>query len=245
MIPIQIANKAGVRFDPNQIVQEGFIGGLAREISSKGFTSSDIRKILINEGELQLSIAKIKEMVLENEEICKRDNAKAKDIVKNRTLTSKFYNELEKENEVDILKPDTTLIKSVIDNKKEEKVEKVENKPKQEVAKKTESAKKPQANKTKGATKKATASSSKGKGGGGGSSKPKKQEVKKDNKQANNSASTKKEQLFIYNSSVGSSSKNEQNAIKSQRVRESAVGNLDNKNQTFTDQRDVADELEL
>ncbi|MBQ8522086.1 MAG: hypothetical protein IJ458_00290 [Clostridia bacterium] len=245
LIPIQIANKAGVRFDPNQIVQEGFIGGLAREISSKGFTSSDIRKILINEGELQLSIAKIKEMVLENEEICKRDNAKAKDIVKNRTLTTKFYNELEKENEVDILKPDTTLIKSVIDNKKEEKVEKVENKPKQEVAKKTESAKNPQANKIKGSTKKATASSSKGKGGGGGSSKPKKQEVKKDNKQANNSASTKKEQLFIYNSSVGSSSKNEQNAIKSQRVRESAVGNLDNKNQTFTDQRDVADELEL
>ena len=57
---------------------------------------------------------------MENEEICKRDNAKAKDITKGRNLTANFYDKLEKENKVDILKPETTLIKSAIDEKLEQ-----------------------------------------------------------------------------------------------------------------------------
>ncbi len=67
LVPIEIAQKAGVRFDANHIIQQGIIGGLAQEIQTKGFASSDVRKILINESELQLSIAKIREMVKENE----------------------------------------------------------------------------------------------------------------------------------------------------------------------------------
>ena len=114
LLPIEIAQKAGVRFDANKIVEEGIIGGLAKEIVTKGYTSSDVRKLLIDESELQLSITKIKEMVKENEDICKRDNAKAKDITTNREKTTKFYDELEKENKVDILKPDATLIETTI-----------------------------------------------------------------------------------------------------------------------------------
>jgi len=117
LLPIKIEQKAGVRFDNNQVVQEGIIGSLAQEIMTKGFASSDVRKLLIDENELQLSIAKIREMIRENEETCKRDNAKAKDITEGRKNTSKFYEELEKENKVDILKPDTTLIKSTIEEK--------------------------------------------------------------------------------------------------------------------------------
>jgi len=124
LIPIQITQKAGVRFDTNQVVEEGLIDGLIKEIRTKGFTSSDVRKILVKDDELQLSIAKIKEMITENEETCKRNNAKAKDITTGRELTKKFYNDLEKENQVAILKPDTTLIKSAIEEKTDKKEEK-------------------------------------------------------------------------------------------------------------------------
>lgn len=141
LVPIQIAQKAGVRFDASQMLQEGIIGTLAQEIQTKGFTSSDVRKILINESELQLSIAKIREIVKENEEICKRDNAKAKDITKGRNLTANFYDKLEKENKVDILKPETTLIKSAIEENVEAKVA-----PKTEKAK-ADNVKKPAAKK--------------------------------------------------------------------------------------------------
>ena len=113
LIPLEIAKKAGVRFDANQILREGIIGELAQEIQTKGFASSDVRRILIDESELQLSIAKIREMVKENEEICKRDNTKAKDITTGRVLTAKFFNDLQKEKNVDILKPDTTLLQSL------------------------------------------------------------------------------------------------------------------------------------
>ncbi len=116
LIPIKIDQQAGVRFDTNQIIKEGIIGELAQEIETKGYTKSDVRKIIINDGELQLSIAKIKEMIQQNEEVCKRDNAKANDITKGRTKTTAFYQELEKENKVDLLKPDTTLIKAKIEN---------------------------------------------------------------------------------------------------------------------------------
>ena len=120
LLPIEIAQKAGVRFNKSQIDEQNLIDGAIKEIITKGYTSSDVRKIVINDDELQLSILKIREMVKENEDICKRDNAKAKDITTNRPLTTKFYNELEKENKVDILKPDTTLIKSAIDEKSAE-----------------------------------------------------------------------------------------------------------------------------
>ena len=163
LIPIQIAQKAGVRFDANQVIQQGIIGELAQEIQTKGFASSDVRKILINESELQLSIAKIREMVKENEEICKRDNTKAKDITKGRNLTAKFYDELEKENKVDILKPDTTLIKSAIDEKTTTKTEqvKVDNGKKANVATATPGGAKKPANAVKAPAKKAAAQTKK------------------------------------------------------------------------------------
>ena len=119
IIPIEILQKSGVRFDANQILQEGVIGSLVQEIQTKGFTSSDVRKIIINEGELQLPISKIKEMVDQNEEVAKRDNARSKDILAGREHTTKFYKELEKENKVNVLTPDTTLIKDKIENQQE------------------------------------------------------------------------------------------------------------------------------
>ena len=163
LLPIEIAHKAGVRFSANQIVQEGIIGGLAQEIATKGFTSSDVRKILINEDELQLSIAKIKAMVKENEEICKRDNAKAIDITKGRKATTEFYDKLEKENKVDILKPDTTLIKSAIDEKADTKAK--EDVKKAQVGKTVDGANKVQGGKTQGGK---TAGGGGKKVGGGG-----------------------------------------------------------------------------
>ena len=114
LLPVEIAQKSGVRFDNNQIIEEGIIGSLAQEIVTKGYTSSDVRKIRINDDELQLAISKIKENVKENEEACKRDNANAKDITKGRELTTKFYKELENKKKTDLLTPDTTIIKSAI-----------------------------------------------------------------------------------------------------------------------------------
>ena len=119
ILPIEIEQKAGITFDKSQNLEQGE-GGLIKEIT-KGYTLADIRKIVINNDELQLSISKIKEIVKENEEIVKRDNAKAVDITANRPLTTVFYTELEKENKVDILKPDATLIKSAIDEKSDDK----------------------------------------------------------------------------------------------------------------------------
>ena len=123
IVPIEISQKAGVRFDANQVLQEGVIGSLVQEIKTKGFTSSDVRKIIINEGELQLPASKIKEIVEQNEEIAKRDNARAKDILSGRQQTSKFYKELEKENKVNVLTPDTTLIEDKIKSQQQVKVE--------------------------------------------------------------------------------------------------------------------------
>lgn len=120
IIPIEISQKYGVRFDANQILQEGVIGSLVQEIRTKGFTSSDVRKIIINDDELQLSISRIKEIVKQNEEIAKRDNARARDIIKGREQTTKFYKDLEKENNINVLTPDTTLIEREIKNQKQE-----------------------------------------------------------------------------------------------------------------------------
>ena len=116
IVPIEISKKAGVRFDENQIVSEEVLGELARDVSTKGFTSSDVRKIVINADELQLPLNKIKEIVSENEEMCVRDNAKANDITKGRKNTAEFYKELESKKKTDILTT-TPLIKTAIDEK--------------------------------------------------------------------------------------------------------------------------------
>ena len=137
IIPIEIAQKSGVRFDANQILQEGVIGSLVQEIQTKGFTSSDVRKIIINEGELQLPISKIKEIVKQNEDVVKRDNAKARDIVKGREQTSKFYKDLEKANNVNMLTPDTTLIEDKIKNQQQVKAVEQNNVNKVEAQKNT------------------------------------------------------------------------------------------------------------
>ena len=123
VLPMEIATKAGVKFDPNQIIEESLIGTLTKEITTKGYTSSDVRKIIINEDELQLSIAKIKELVKENEEACKRDNAKAVDIIGGRKSTTEFYKSLAAKKKVEILNPDTSLIKAVIEDKSIDKVD--------------------------------------------------------------------------------------------------------------------------
>ena len=195
LLPIEIAQKSGVRFDANQVVQEGLIGSLAQEIVTKGYTSSDVRKFVINDSELQLSIAKIKEQLSENEEYCKRDNAKAKDITKGRKLVNEFYKELEAENQVSMLTPDTTLIKSAIGVENTAKTDKastatVASSPKKEVA----PVKKPPAKVTKSNK---TENKKQGKTDG------KKDDKKKDKKEEKTKENTnkqepKKNQIEIY-----------------------------------------------
>ena len=121
LVPIEISQKSGVRFDANQILEETIMGELTKEIETKGYTSSDVRKIVIKEDELQLSINRIKEDVKQNEEMCKRDNAKAKDIVTGRKRTAEFYKSLEARKKVNMLSPDTTLIEQAIGGKSVEK----------------------------------------------------------------------------------------------------------------------------
>ena len=208
LLPIEIAQKAGVRFDANQIIEEGIIGGLAKEISTKGFTSSDVRRLKLDESQLQLSIAKIKEILKENEEICKRDNAKANDITKGRELTTKFYNELEKENKVDMLKPDTSLITAKInENTSSNKAEKSATAGVGD-AKKVETAKKPETKKSE--AKKTTAAKKPAKSAGpakSGGAQKKKDDKKKESAKSNTTSSngqgtkqTEKSKLPIYGS---------------------------------------------
>jgi len=128
LVPIEIFKKSGVRLDVNQVANEEVLGDLSRETKIKGFTSSDVRKIVINDSELQLSINRIKEIVRENEEACVRDNARAKDITTGRKKTAEFYKELESRNKTDLL-TDTPLIKTAINASIEEnKAEKTNNK---------------------------------------------------------------------------------------------------------------------
>lgn len=122
IVPIEISQKAGVRFDANQIVQEGVIGSLVQEIQTKGYTSSDVRKIVINEDELQLPVSKIRDVVHQNEEVASRDNARARDILRGREQTTKFYKELEKENNIEVL-TDTTLIEGKIKSQQNSKTD--------------------------------------------------------------------------------------------------------------------------
>jgi len=200
VLPIEIAQKAGVRFDANQIVEESLIGTLAQEITTKGYTSSDVRRIIIKDDELQLSIAKIKEIVKENEEACKRDNAKAKDITKNRKRTAEFYRQLEAKNKVDMLSPDTTLIKAAIGDKKvaEAKQEKtaakvdaskVAGKAPAKAAPKKAAAKKPTAKKAAAPKKAAT-------------KKPDAKKVVAKKTATNNNTKPDKKQTFIYGSGI-------------------------------------------
>ena len=192
LLPIEIVKKAGTRLGTSQDLQ----GELAEEIETKTFTSSDVRRILISDDELQLSINKIKEMIAEQEEICKRDNAKAKDILKGRERTSKFYGELEKENKVDILTPDKPLIQTKIEQNaatKSDEKSKV-------VAGAGKTAEKPQAKKPVAKTnaKKATSNSAKP-----GPQKPKpKQDTKQQKSSTATSTQPKNEFRFIPGSPV-------------------------------------------
>jgi len=128
LVPIELAKKSGVRLDVNQVMNEQVLGELSREVRVKGFTSSDVRKIVVNDSELQLSINRIKEIVKENEELCRHDNANARDITKGRSRLAKFYEEMGRTNETDLL-TDTPLIKTAIDAKGEEnKADKINNK---------------------------------------------------------------------------------------------------------------------
>lgn len=113
IIPMEISKKAGVRFDANQVVDKEVLGDLAQQVTTKGYTSSDVRKIIINEDEKQLSIVNIKKMVHDNEEMCNRDNTKSQEITQGREHTTKFYEELKKEEQVDVTN-DETLIQSAI-----------------------------------------------------------------------------------------------------------------------------------
>ncbi len=78
-------------------------------------------------------------------------------------MITKFYNELEKENKVEILKPDTTLIKSVIEENTATKTEqaKADNVKKAEVATSAPSANKKPANAVKTPAKKPAAQAKK------------------------------------------------------------------------------------
>ena len=116
LLAIQIKQSAGVRFNASQVNEEGIIGSLVRELETKGYTSSDIRRILINDDELQLTIEKIKSIVEEDKKECVRNNFNAKDLTKGRPTTKKFYDDLAKERQVDMLNPDKHLINEAIDN---------------------------------------------------------------------------------------------------------------------------------
>ena len=187
LLPIEIVKKAGIKLGNSQELQ----GELAEEIEPKTFTTSDVRRILINDDELQLSINKIKEMIAEQEEVCKRDNAKAKDILKGREKTSEFYGELEKENKVDILTPDKPLIQTKIEqnvaNKSDEKAKAVVGDGK--------SAEKPQQKKptAKAGVKKGNSASSKP-----SSKKPKPKQDAKQQKSAPVTTNKKEENKFTF-----------------------------------------------
>lgn len=116
LLSIQIKQSAGVRFNASQVSEEGIIGSLVRELETKGYTSSDIRRVLINDDELQLTIEKIKSIVEEDKKECVRNNFNAKELTKDRPNTKKFYDDLAKERQVDMLNPDKHLINEAIDN---------------------------------------------------------------------------------------------------------------------------------
>lgn len=122
LIPVEIKHSAGVRFNPEQIQEETIIGSLSKEIVTKGYTASDIRRVVINDSELQLSLQKIKEIVEENEKLCIANNANGNTIIRGRKLTREFYSGLETEG-LDLLKPRGEMVRDAIFNASETKKE--------------------------------------------------------------------------------------------------------------------------
>ena len=114
IIPIQINQETGVRFNPIQIEDESIIASLAQQISTKSYTTSDIRKVVINKDDLALTLQKIKEMVEENEKLCMANNTSNSHIIKGRKFVKEFYEDWEKSK--------TNLLKSAVkqDVKEEE-----------------------------------------------------------------------------------------------------------------------------
>lgn len=113
LIPVEVQHSASVRFNPNQTQEETIIGTLSKEVVTKGFTSSDIRRVVVNDDELQLSVQKIKEIVQENEKLCTANNANGNMITRGRKLAKEFYTDLEEEG-VDLLKPRGEMVKDAI-----------------------------------------------------------------------------------------------------------------------------------
>lgn len=114
LLAIHIEREAGVKLDRNKLLEEGVIGSLSREIETKGYTASDVRRIAIDDSELQLDIAKIKSILHENLTISEQDHSRVKDITKGRKRTADLYKQIEQANIANV--KDEPLIKSSIED---------------------------------------------------------------------------------------------------------------------------------
>lgn len=112
LLSIHIEKDAGVKFDNSKLIEESIIGSLSTEIQTKGYISSDVRRIGYNEGELQLPLSKIKEILLENLALSEKDNSRVADITKGRTKIAELYKEIQKEEIANV--KDGPLIKTAI-----------------------------------------------------------------------------------------------------------------------------------
>lgn len=114
LLAIHIEREAGVKLDNNKLIEENIIGSLSREIETKGYTASDVRKIAIDDSELQLSVETIKKLLHENLELSGQDHNRVKDITKGRKRTSELYRQIEQANIANV--KDEPLIKSAIED---------------------------------------------------------------------------------------------------------------------------------
>ena len=97
LLAIHIEKDAGVKFDNGKLIEESIIGSLSTEIQTKGYISSDVRRISYSEGELQLPLSKIKEILLENLALSEKDKSRMADITKGRAKVAELYKEIQKE----------------------------------------------------------------------------------------------------------------------------------------------------
>lgn len=114
LLAIHIEREAGVKLDSNKLIEESIIGSLSREIETKGYTASDVRRIAIDDSELQLSVETIKKILHENLTLSGQDHARIKDITKGRKRTGELYKQIEQANIANV--KDEPLIKSAIED---------------------------------------------------------------------------------------------------------------------------------
>lgn len=114
LLTIHIEQEAGVKLDRNKLVEESVIGTLSRESETKGYTASDVRRIAVDESELQLNAEKIKGILHENLTFSEQDRSRVKDITKGRKRTAELYKQIEQANIANVT--DEPLIKSTIEN---------------------------------------------------------------------------------------------------------------------------------